>query len=289
MIEEYQKYLKKVKKSPSNTIISYISDIKLFNKFLNKEHIPINKVSKDTIRLFLKELDTLNYKSSSINRILTSNKEYYDYLVKNNYINNNYFLNIKRPKKEKKLPNFITYQDYLDLINVIDNDTLGIRNRLLLESLFACGLRISESINISLSDINKSDMSIRVMGKGSKERIVYYGDYFKDYLDDYLNNARSILLNGKKSNYLFIDNLGDHLTVRGARFIIDNIVKKSLIKKKVTPHTLRHTFATELLNNGADIRMVQELLGHSSISTTALYTHVTNDYIRGEYLKAFKR
>jgi len=289
MINEYQKYLTNIKKYSINTITAYLSDINLFTTYLNTKNIPINKVTKDTIRSFLKDLDTLNYKSSSINRILTSNNEYFTYLQEKNYINDNTFKYIKRPKKEKKLPNFITYEDYLSLINVIENDTLGKRNKVLIESLFSCGLRISEAVNIKLEDINKNDKSIRILGKGNKERIVYYGDYFKEYLNDYLNNARDLLLDKKHSKYLMLDNLGNHLTTRGARYIIDNIVKKSLIKKKITPHTLRHTFATELLNNGADIRMVQELLGHASLSTTGLYTHVTNEVLRREYLKAFKR
>lgn len=289
MINEYKKYLTNIKKYSFNTVVGYLSDIKLFTNYLDNHNISINSVTKDTIRSFLKELDTLNYKSTSINRILTSNNEYFNYLKENKYINDNAFLYIKRPKRDKKLPNFITYEDYLSLINVIENDTLGKRNRVLLESLFSCGLRISETVNIKLEDINKKDKSIRIFGKGKKERIVYYGEYFEEYLFDYLNNARDILLMDKESKYLLLDNLGNHLTVRGARFIIDNVVKKSLIKKKVTPHTLRHTFATELLNNGADIRTVQVLLGHSSLSTTGLYTHVTNETLRREYLKAFKR
>ena len=155
--------------------------------------------------------------------------------------------------------------------------------------LYATGLRVSELTNIKLEDINKNDKSIRVMGKGQKMRIVYYGDYAASALDDYLNNTRNELLKGKDSKYLFINKNGDKLTYRGVEYLIDQVSKQTSIKYNISPHVLRHTFATHLLQEGADLRSVQTLLGHSSLATTQIYTHITSEYLRDVYNKTFPR
>ncbi len=202
----------------------------------------------------------------------------------------NYFNDINRPRKEKKLPNFINYEEYMQLIRVIeqqDNTFLKVRNLLFLEILFDTGLRVSEAVNIKINDIDRKEQSIRVLGKGNKERIVYFGEYANSYLDDYLALQRNAVGDAKK--YLFLNKNYTKLTRRGAEYLINTIVKKAMLKQKITPHTFRHSFATEMLNNGCDLRSVQELLGHKSLSTTGIYTHVTNEIVRQEYLKAFKR
>ena len=168
-----------------------------------------------------------------------------------------------------------------------ENEFLRARNLLFLEILFDTGLRVSEAVNIKFSDINKSECSIKVLGKGSKERIVYFGEYALNYLNEYMAIRAGI--NSPDKNYLFLNKNYTKLTRRGAEYLISSVTKQALLKQKVTPHTLRHTFATEMLNNGCDIRSVQELLGHKSLSTTGIYTHVTNEVVRTEYLKAFKR
>ena len=285
MDNEYRNYLTSVRKYPDNTVNSYLSDITIFKEYLSSLKINYLKVDKDIIREYLKVLGNSNYKSSSINRILSSLKNYYDYLEYKHLIEYNPLKDLNRPKKEKRLPNFINNNDYEKIIkkSLERTDFIGRRNTLLLELLYSSGIRISEALNIKIKDINMSDKSIRILGKGSKMRIVYFGEYTKEYLEEYLKVRNSSL------EYLFLNKNNTLLTRRGAEYIISNLVKNSLLKKKVTPHTFRHSYATEMLNNGADIRSVQELLGHSSLSTTGIYTHVTNEVVRREYLKAFKR
>ena len=290
MLKEFENYLKNVKKYSINTVNSYVSDINIFISYLSVEKVNYKNINRDIIRSYLKYLDENNYKSSSINRILSSLNDYYNYLVKNKIIKYNYFNDINRPRKEKKLPNFINYAEYMNLISTIekeDNAYLRLRNLLLLEILFDTGLRVSEAVNIKIKDIDFKNHSIKVLGKGSKERIVYFGDYASNYLEEYLNLRKGI--KSSDDEYLFWNKNYQKLTRRGAEYLINNIAKKALLKQKITPHTLRHTFATEMLNNGCDIRSVQELLGHKSLSTTGIYTHVTNEVVREEYLKAFKR
>lgn len=285
MDNEYRNYLTSVRKYPDNTVNSYLSDITIFKEYLSSLKINYLKVDKDIIREYLKVLGNSNYKSSSINRILSSLKNYYDYLEYKHLIEYNPLKDLNRPKKEKRLPNFINNNDYEEIIkkSLERTDFIGRRNTLLLELLYSSGIRISEALNIKIKDINMGDKSIRILGKGSKMRIVYFGEYAKEYLEEYLKARNSSL------EYLFLNKNNTLLTRRGAEYIISNLVKTSLLKKKVTPHTFRHSYATEMLNNGADIRSVQELLGHSSLSTTGIYTHVTNEVVRREYLKAFKR
>lgn len=292
MLEDYEEYLSLELKYPNTTVKSYLSDIKIFQDYMQSQNISLKKVTKVEIRAYLKYLDLNKYKKSSINRILTSLNEFYSYLLKNKIVAKNPLAVIKRPKKEKKLPNFINYNDYEVLLASCENEDLfyQTRDKLLLEILFASGLRISEVVNIKLFGINKKDKSICILGKGSKERIVYYGEYAANYLEEYLPwREEKLKRNHNKQEYLFININGNKLTRRGAEYIVCQIAKKSLLKQKISPHTLRHSFATEMLNNGADIRSVQELLGHSSLSTTGIYTHVTNEIVRQEYLKAFKR
>ena len=285
MDNEYRNYLTSIRKYPDNTVNSYLCDITIFKEYLDSLKINYLKVDKDIIREYLKVLGNSNYKSSSINRILSSLKNYYDYLEYKHLIEYNPLKDLNRPKKEKRLPNFINNNDYEKIIkkSLERTDFIGRRNTLLLELLYSSGIRISEALNIKIKDINMGDKSIRILGKGSKMRIVYFGEYAKEYLEEYLKVRNS------SSEYLFLNKNNTLLTRRGAEYIISNLVKTSLLKKKVTPHTFRHSYATEMLNNGADIRSVQELLGHSSLSTTGIYTHVTNEVVRREYLKAFKR
>ena len=290
MLKEFENYLKNGRKYSINTVNSYLSDINIFLEYLKESKINYKDVNREVIRTYLKYLDEAKYKSSSINRLLSSLNDYYNYLVKMKYVKYNYFKDINRPRKEKKLPNFINYEEYMTLIKQIEkeeNEFLRTRNLLFLEILFDTGLRVSEAVNIKLSDINKNECSIRVLGKGKKERIVYFGEYALSYLNDYMTIRVGI--NSPDKNYLFLNKNYTKLTRRGAEYLINSVTKQALLKQKVTPHTLRHSFATEMLNNGCDIRSVQELLGHKSLSTTGIYTHVTNEVVRTEYLKAFKR
>ena len=290
MLKDFENYLKNVRKYSLNTINSYISDINIFLEYLHIQKLNYKDVNHEVIRSYLKYLDEKKYKNSSINRILSSLNDYYNYLTKCKVTKYNYFEDINRPRKEKRLPNFINYSEYMNLLATVEkeeNEFLKARNLLLLEILFDSGLRVREAVNIEINNINKKEQSIKVLGKGNKERIVYYGDYAKNYLEDYLNLRRNINIVDKE--YLFLNKNYTRLTRRGVEYLISDISKKALLRQKISPHTLRHSFATEMLNNGCDIRSVQELLGHKSLSTTGIYTHVTNEVVRQEYLKAFKR
>lgn len=289
-VKNYLIYLKKERNYSKLTLESYTKDIISYYEYLKYHNLKYNTINKNDIRNYLKYLTKLNYKNNTISRILSSLRNYYNYLVMNDIINNNPFLLIRNPKREHKLPNFLQYDEFIKLINGLSfYSPLDIRNRLILELLYATGLRVSELIHIKLKDINYSEKSIRVMGKGSKERIVYYGEYAEEILNKYLSNTRNILLNNKSSEYLFINKNGDHLSSHGVEEAINTIVEKVSLHHKISPHVLRHTFATHLLESGADIRTVQELLGHESLSTTQIYTHVTNERLRSVYLASFPR
>ena len=293
MIEDIKKYiiyLKNERNYSKLTVKNYAEDLDKFNMYLNEKHLNYLSLDKDQIRDYLKYLDSLKLKNSTISRILSSLRSFYSYLNIQNKIEINPFKLIRNPKKENKLPIFLSYEEFIELLNKIrDDNEFSIRNKLILEMLYATGLRVSELTNIKLDDINYSDKSIRVTGKGDKQRIVYYGDYAKKILEEYLNDSRKELLKGKTSKYLFINKNGDRLTFRGVEYLIEEISKYSSIKYKISPHVLRHTFATHLLQEGADLRSVQELLGHSSLATTQIYTHITSEYLRDVYNKSFPR
>ena len=291
-IIKFKNYLENERRYPKTTIDSYDND--LSNKYVTflKKHpeIDYKTITKEQIRILLKEEKEYNSSKSSTSRMLSALRHFYTYLEIHKIVNNNPYKNIKNPKKDKRIPNFLQYKELTDIIKSIPLDTpLNIRNRLIIELLYASGLRVSELVNLKIHDINKSNRGIRVLGKGSKERITYYGEYAEEVLEIYLDEARPELLNGKINDYLILNKLGDKITSRSIENIINKTIEDLAIKHHISPHVLRHTFATDILNNGADLKSVQELLGHSSLSTTQIYTHVTSDRLRQEYLHAFPR
>lgn len=288
--KEFIKYLTNEKRYPETTISSYERDLDNYYGYIELKKIDYKNITKDEIRDYLKYLDDLNYSKNTISRILSTLRHFYTYLVTNKEVKINQFKLIRNPKKEKKLPNFLQGDELQKIFDTINIETpLGMRNRLIVELLYASGLRVSELTELKMNDIDISNKEIRVTGKGDKERIVYFGDYAKKYLELYLKEGRKELLNNKRSDYLLINNLGDNLSTRGVQMVIDDIVKEASLKHNISPHALRHTFATDLLNNGADLKSVQELLGHSSLSTTQIYTHITNERLRSVYLQTFPR
>ncbi len=285
-LEEYLHYLKYEKNYSDNTVDSYERDILEYIDFCEQNNLDIIKAKYNDISSYLRTIGSKE-KATTLARKISSLRGFYSFLISLNYLDNNPCSLVKTPRKEKKLPRFFYYNELEEMFNVPDMSTpLGQRDRLLLEVLYASGVRVSELVNIKLSDID--GMDIKVFGKGSKERIAHIGEYAKEVLDIYLKDGY-IKLNKKKSEYLFLNNNGGNLSVRGVRFLLDNIIEKTTINKKISPHMLRHSFATHLLNEGCDILSVQELLGHESLSATAIYTHVTTDRLKEVYFKSHPR
>lgn len=286
-LEEFKIYLEKIRGYSSHTISNYELDIIDYLNYLNKLKLSIYKITYFDIKKYLVKLYDEDYKGTSIGRKISSLRTFYSYLYDENKIDKNIFKYISVPKKEKRLPKYVTNDEVNAIFKIPDiSSPLGQRNRLILELLYGGGLRVSELCNIKVKDIDIDNKTIRILGKGSKERIVFYGNTCKEILELYLSDGRNILLNKKNNDYLIIGayKKDKPLTTRSVQLILNNVIEKASINKKVTPHTLRHTFATHLLNEGCDILIVKELLGHSSLDTTGIYTHISNERLRKVYL-----
>ncbi len=289
-IKEFIKYLENEKRYSTNTIISCQRDLDNYYSYITLKKINYITINKDQIREYLKYLDELKLSKNSISRTLSTLRHFYSYLITQNKIKINNFKLIKNPKKEKKLPNFLQPNEIQTIFESLSVETpLEIRNRLIIELLYATGLRVSELTSINLNDIDINDKEIKITGKGNKDRIVFFGEYALKYLKLYLEESRPILATKKSPNILFLNKNGSSLSSRSVENIVNKVVEEAALKHKISPHVLRHTFATDMLNNGADLKSVQELLGHSSLSTTQIYTHITNERLRSVYLKSFPR
>ena len=288
-INNYLEYLRVVRKYSDKTILSYYDDLVEYQEFLQNNFINILDINDKVVKDYLKYLYSRNITKTSISRKLSSIRGLYNYLTNEDVITNNYFSKISNPKREKHLPKFLKNEEIDKILLVCENNTpLEERDTLVLELLYATGLRVSELVNIKISDINKSDKSIKVLGKGSKERIVLYNNHTKVALDKYLSDGYHSL-NKKNNGYLILNNRGDRISDRYIRDIINKYVKKAGLDIKISPHTLRHTFATDMLEEGSDLMTVKELLGHESLNTTSIYTHITNEQIRKTYNNAHPR
>ena len=288
-LHEYLEYLEYQKGYSKYTIDNYEEDIMEFNDFCSINKLSWTNIVYEDIRKYLVYLKDLKKDhNNSISRKLSSLRGFYKYLSSHDIIKNNEFLLVHNPKKDKKLPRYFEYNELEELFNSTDDSSLGERNLLILEMLYATGIRVGELVSIKVSDINTSSKSITILGKGNKERIVYYGEYCKEALDRYLSNGR-VELNKKNSPYLFINHVGGKLTERGVRFILSDLIKKTSLSKNISPHMIRHSFATHLLNEGCDLLSVQKLLGHESISATQIYTHVSTEHLKDVYFRSFPR
>lgn len=282
--DDFFDYITYEKKYSDNTVKNYKKVVEHHLIFLKKEGISLIEVDNKIIRNYLRSLDEFNYSKKTLCLYISSLRSFYKYLLKNKIIKINPMILIKNPKLDKRVPKFLYYNELSVLFENVDlNTPLGIRDNLILELLYSTGVRVSELVSIKIDDINFYDMSIRILGKGNKTRIVLYGDSLKDVLNLYLNNARSKLIK-TDTNILLLNKNGTPLTDRGVRLIISKIVEKASLKQNVSPHVLRHTFATHLLKEGADLKTVQELLGHASLSATEVYTHISNEQLRKTYL-----
>lgn len=283
-IEKYLEYLKIQKNYSINTIEGYEEDIEFFKKFLDKNSYNFLEVEYKDIRQFFNYMDSLKLSKNTISRKISSLRNFYKYLARNNYIKYNPFSLTKGPKKDKLLPKFLYYNELEEMFNVCDTTTFyGLRDRLILEILYGTGIRVGELEYMKIKDINFYENKIKILGKGNKERIVYFGEYTREILDLYLKQRTD------KNEYLLINNHKERLTSRGIRYILNKIIAKTSIETKISPHMLRHTFATHMLNEGCDLLSVQELLGHESLRATQVYTHVTNDRLKDVYLKTHPR
>lgn len=277
-VEDYLNYLKFERKLSNNTYYSYRYNlIKIASYFKDKDLI---NLTEDDIRMFLYNSKE---KSKTKSHYLTVLKSFYNCMIDLNRINKNPCNNIKMPKIEKKLPKFLTIEETNKLLDIKLREPLDYRNKAMLELLYATGIRVSELLDLKLSNYYEEDAYIKVMGKGSKERIVPIGDITIKYLNLYINEYRNYILKTKQSEYLFINYNGNRMSRQGFFKILKKICDENNIKKEISPHVLRHSFATHLLNNGADLRVIQELLGHENISTTEIYSHISKEKIINDY------
>lgn len=289
-INNFIEYLKYQRNYSDFTCNNYKKDLNEYNSFILSNKVNYKSMGYNEAKEYVIYLNKKNDAKSTISRKLSSLRTFYKYLVLNNKVESNPFLLVSSPKKEKRIPKFINYNNMEEILNVPNIKTKeGQRERVILEVLYASGVRVSELVNIKLKDIDFSNKNILIFGKGSKERLVSFGDYALEYINLYLKEGRNLLLDGVKSDYLIVGKKSEKLTTRRVEQIIDDIIKRTSIKLNITPHMFRHTFATHLLDNGCDLLVVQELLGHASLSSTEIYTHVSNEHLREVYLKCHPR
>lgn len=287
-LNDFKLYLEVERNFSSHTVKAYYSDVLSFLVWLNEE--AVETVTYKTIREFLLFIQKFNYSKTTTARKIASIRTFYRYLYRERIIESNPALGIHSPKRGKTLPNFLTEQEIEQILNNIKIETpAGYRNRTILELLYATGMRISELSGLNFCDLNLENNEIRVLGKGNKERIVLVSNKAKDFLNTYISTARSMIFKDEKSKKpsnedpVFINKTGYRLQPQSVRIAIKEVVEKIQLPKEVTPHVFRHSFATKLLEHGADLRIVQELLGHSSISNTQIYTHVSTERLKQAY------
>ena len=279
----YRNYLKYERAYSDNTVGAYMNDLNKYEEFLKKD---ILESDTEDLERYLKYIK--NLESTTVAHKITSIKSYFNYNIKRGIVSVNPADKVSRPKLTKHLPEYLTEEEVGKLLDVEVKSPYDYRNKTILELLYSSGIRISELVNIKTPNYDSEECLIRIMGKGSKERIVPLGDYAVNIMNDYMNNYRP-LINKKHTDYVFINNRGDKIS---RQFIFKVIKKEALkkgIKKDISPHTLRHTFENHLLKNGADLRIIQELLGHENISTTQIYTHVTNNKLKSDYETYFPK
>ncbi|HBG91285.1 site-specific tyrosine recombinase XerD [Lactobacillus acetotolerans] len=291
-IEDYLRYSQIERGLSENTITAYRQDLYEFLDFIKKEGMTSWPTKAVDIDAFLARQRDLDKATSSISRMISSLRKFYQWLARQDIQKINPMLEIDPPKKEHRLPVALTEEEVTTLLKQPDVDKkLGLRDRALLETMYATGIRVSELINLKLKDLHEDLKLVKVLGKGSKERLIPINEVALSWIKRYEKKVRDPLLlqKNKSSEFIFLNNRGEALTRQAVWQIIKRYCKMAGIEKDVTPHTLRHTFATHLLENGADLRVVQEILGHSDISTTQIYTNLTQKHILQVYKKTHPR
>ena len=279
-IDDFCNYLLIDKHYSSNTIESYKRDLAKFYEYIKKD---FKNIDKNDVKDYLKYINNMNERS--VARNISTLKSFHKFLIINKYIKDNPMDSISSPKLGKKLPNTLSEEDINKLLNIKLKDNFSYRNKAMLELMYATGLRVSELINLKVYDVNLDEALVKTMGKGSKERIIPVGDYALSALRVYIEEYRSSLFKKEINDYLFLNNHGKKMTRQGFFKIIKKLAIEQGINKDFSPHTLRHSFATHMLKHGADLRIIQELLGHSDVSTTQIYTHVSNEELENTFKK----
>ncbi len=293
--ELYEAYLQVERGYSEYTISNYLKDVNAFEDYLKAEEMGdlLSIKTKNIGRYYVAHLTGLGYKPKTVNRHISSLRSFYRFLQRKEYVKDNLFSEVETLKNDKSLPHFLYTNEINAMFNSIDTTTaLGRRNLAILELLYGSGVRVSELCSLTEKSIDFSDQTLKVFGKGHKERIVPISSKAKEALKNYLALGRTELLMRNEDNNpgeLFLNHHGGPLTPRGVRVILNDIVDKAADTFKVSPHMLRHTFATSLLDGGADLRSVQEMLGHVNLSTTQIYTHVSKEKIKEAYMENHPR
>lgn len=275
--KDFLEYLKYERRVSVNTVDSYGENLLLLKNYTNKDLISLKK---EDIKDFL---DNVEATARTKAHYLTVFNSFYKYLLFMDKIKSNPCDGIKAPKLEKKLPTYLTNEEIAKLFNIRLTKPVDYRNKAILEVMYATGARISEVINLELNQIDFEECIIRVVGKGKKERIIPLDDVAIEALDNYINNYRPFLIKNETCNYVFLNKNGEKISRQMIFKILKNLANKAGITKEISPHTLRHSFASNLLNNGADLRVIQELLGHENLETTEIYSHLQNKKIKDDY------
>lgn len=291
-MEEIQKkflnMLKVERNFSDHTLKAYHDDLAQFNQFLEQELLNLRTFEYKDARNYLSYLYSNNLKRTTVSRKISTLRTFYEFWMTQDTSVNNPFIQLVHPKKEQYLPQFFYEEEMEALFNTVSNDVKkGLRDRVVVELLYATGIRVSELVNIKVMDLDMNLPGVKVLGKGNKERFVPFGEFCRQSIEQYLEKFKP--LKSKSHPYLIVNMKGDPITERGIRYLLNDVVKRTAGVTEIHPHKLRHTFATHLLNQGADLRTVQSLLGHVNLSTTGKYTHVSNQQLRKVYLNAHPR
>ncbi|GEK32574.1 tyrosine recombinase XerC [Kurthia sibirica] len=290
-LQQFISYIQLEKNYSALTTAAYEQDIQEFFQFIAAEGLRnLQEVEYVHARLYVTQLYNAQKARATISRKISSIRSFFRFLNKEFDLDDSSFQALYHPKKEGRLPRFFYEEELMQLFEANEGETpKAIRDLAILELLYATGIRVSELTSIELKDVDFSLSIIRVMGKGRKERYVPFGQFAHEALQLYIDLARPRLMKNKNHSFFFVNMKGDAVTARGIRYILNEMVKKTPLSSTIYPHMIRHTFATHLLNNGADLRTVQELLGHTSLSSTQVYTHVTKEHLRKTYMNAHPR
>lgn len=292
LLKDYEYYLKREKGLSQNTIMAYLRDLEQYRSFLEKYHSikNVRKIEKKHVEAYLKTLKNKQLSSKSSSRKLTAIKGFHQFLYIEKETDNNPAIEIESPKTIKTLPQVLSVDEVVKLLEAIQgDDPLALRNQALLELIYGSGLRVSELLDLKIQDIHLTTGHVRVIGKGNKEREVPLGELSIIALRQYLTKARNKLTINSTVDYLFVNQYGQRLSRQGFFKLLKKLAQNAGINKEVSPHTLRHSFATHLLEAGVDLRTLQSLLGHEDIQTTQIYTHISQKHLKDVYLETHPR